>query len=298
MSYNYWNNFINNWRTLPAQPLNVYTNAPPHNNHINIFGWTNPNSIPLFNRPDQVNYSLEYLPEPWWGNNGNYALNSVVVNYNPGWAEDYKHYSHPPVPVLYNNPDYSVFAGNEAFGNTNNFPRTNRWHHTQRAQKIFSTLQRTGTQINGNNNLVNHLSIELIPWHTTNIRNINFYIDQNLHQIYNHCLIFAADQANRIDNERLNNKVILRFSGSTTMKLLYDLEAMGISNHNILIPQSNTISGLPIVTNGSPVTGTGKYLKFTLSGIPGTEFISIWGETSRNAFPPPGDMDYIFLNII
>jgi hypothetical protein len=298
MNYNYWDRFINYWQNLAHRPVNIYLSVPPPINHRNFLGWTNPNINPLLNKPGQQQFSLEYLPEPWWGNNGNAPLHSVVINYNPGWAETYKHYSHPSVTILYNNPLYSDFAHSQAIAVPNIFTRTNRWHFKQRAKKVFETLTRRGVNLNGNNTLNNHLSIELIPWHTTNITDIHSYINCNLQPIYSNCLKFAAHQSRRIENDLLKNKVILRCGGTTTKDLLNNLDTEGIDNYNIINDIGYAPAGAPLRANGSRVTGNGGYLKFSFNSIQDVEFISIWGKHSRNGFPPSGDMDWIFDHII
>ena len=279
MSYPYWNDFINNWRNLPSID---YTKTNP----FLISGWENPNTIPLMNITGRPEFSLEYLPEPWWGNDGNSPLNSVIINYNPGQAEPYKHYTNPLVKNLYNCSDYGSFLKSEVTGFVNtskgNFPRTNHWHWKNRAKIVFDTCQRLRDQLNGNNQLCNHLSIELIPWHTRNTKNIQTYVYRNLKQIYLKNIVFAADQSCRIVNKRLRNKVIVRSCYSTFLVLLNQIRAQGIDNYS---PTYNT------TTHTS--TGNGSYFKFYFDNLPDVEFICIWGKTSRNKFPPDVDMDCI-----
>jgi len=288
MSYKYWNDFINNWLALSTHPINIYTNGPTQIISPQICGWENPNTVPLMNDDNKPQFSLEYLPEPWWGNDGNSPLNSVIINYNPGWAEPYKHFQYPTIKNLYNYPDYASFVNSEVKGITNHFPRTNNWHWKDRAKIVFDTLHR-GVNLNINNQSCNHLSIELIPWHTTNIRKIQAYINRNLKQIYTNNIAFAADQSRRIKNPKLHKKVIMRSSGTTTLRLLKNIQVAGIASYSIKIPIAYT----PVL-QGGPTNGEGGYFKFILSTHPDVEFICIWGKTSRNKFPPAVEMDWIF----
>jgi len=283
MNYNYWNDFIDKWKKMsPSQ----FTSTSQ--NFYKQFGWTNPNMIPLLNFGIQ-DYSLKYLPEPWWGNSGsNIILNSVVVNFNPGQAECIKlhNFSHN----LYGFNDFMSFVNSESLGLTTFFPNTNRWHKRNRSTRVFNTLKRLKTNLNGHEDLQNHLSIELIPWHTTNVRKIGLYIKGNLNAIFDNSLSFAADQSRRIQNSLLNRKVIVRMSGNVTLDLLNQLGTINIQS-NIIIPQDYTKNHL--------LNGIGGYMKFKFNKFQDVDFICIWG-TGRtgNDFPPNQDMDWIFQNII
>jgi len=277
MSYNYWNDFVDNWKVLPIPQFTSPTPPPLYNS---ISGWTNPNLLPLLNATGGVDYSLQYLPEPWWGNNGLQVLNSVVINYNPGLGGGLQNY--PASIGLFGFPNFQSFVNNNIA--VNFFPETNRWHKGKRAMRVFNTLQRIGIGLGVNNQLYNHLSIELIPWHTTDITQIGPYVNINLNQIYINCLRFAANESMRINNAKLRNKVLLRINGNTTIALLNALAAAGICTYTIVTPI------------GYVIGGTGGYFKFTIGAIPNVEFISIWGV--RNDFPSNFDMDWIFNYII
>lgn len=290
MSYVYWNDFVKKWQSLPTAE---YINPAPAEPFHPFCGWENPNLQPLLNSDTPGDYSLKYLPEPWWGNDSSHPLNSVVINYNPGGGGGIQDYLH--ACLLFGNHDYSSFADSEACKRTNHFAGTNRWHQGQRATRIFNTLSRIGFFVHPNNKLCNHLSIELIPWHTANTTTISTYISNNLHQIYQNCLLFAGDQSRRIDNEKLKNKVIMRLSGDKALNLLNSMVANGFGFYTIITPIGYTYIGTP-----PPVPhGKGGYMKFKFNVIPDIEFICIWG-TGRtgNAFPPNDDMDWIFTHIV
>jgi len=281
MSYNFWNDFVDQWRSFPSKQYLNPAPIPPHNT---ILGWSNPNLVPLMNSTSIVNdYSLQYLPEPWWGNNGSHILNSVVINYNPGAGGGIQAFAH--ASGLFNSINYQNFANNEATGVSNYFNGTNRWHKSRRAKRIFNTLVRIGIVLNGNHNLQNHLSIELIPWHTTNTNTIGSYIQTNLQAIFDNCIRFSANESMRIVNTKLNNKVILKMNGTMTTNLLNDFVRHGICTYNIIKPIDYTPSN------------KGGFFKFNIIQLPNIEFISIWGKFG-NDLPPNIDMDWIFNNIV
>lgn len=280
MSYKYWNEFVNNWRHLP---VSEYINPSPTIPYNLLLNWHNPNLTPLLNSPHPADFSLKYLPEPWWGNNGAHALNSIVINYNPGNGGNIQNYVHST--GLYGNPNFQTFANNEALRVSNNFIDTNRWHKAKRSSRVFNALNRNGIALGKYTNLCNHLSIELIPWHTPNSTYIGNYISNNLQEIYDHSIVFAAQESNRISNPLLHNKVLLRLSGTTTLNLFESFRASGICNYTILTPIGYT-PGLK-----------GGYLKVSISSIPNVQFVSIWGKIG-NDFPPDTDMDWIFNHII
>jgi len=274
MSYNYWNNFIDTWRHLPIHEL---TNPNPVSPLIH--GWTNPNMRQLFGTLSMNDLSYQYLPEPWWGNNGIHALESVVINFNPaGLNRDYcgvhsqQHHNHSN--TLFGFPDYSGFIDHEVLSASNRFPGKHIFHYSNRAKRIFDSLGRIGVNLAGNN-LENHLSIELAPWYTPQSKLIMPYILDNIQCVYHHCIAFAANESTRIINPKLNRKVIIRTSKNTILKLLRYL------GNYVIISERTTKSG------------KGMCFQFSLNTIPQIEFISIWGPESRNDFPPNEDLDEI-----
>lgn len=280
MSYNYWNNFVDKWRFFPTLE---FINPVPISPYNPILGWINPNHTPLMNSSTYADYSIKYLPEPWWGNNGNHILNSVVINYNPGTGGGAQGFHH--AASLFGNVDYQTFANNEAIGMSNYFAETNRWHKSKRAKRIFNTLIRIGIPLHGQHNLENHLSIELIPWHTPNSSTIWPYINSNLQAIFNNCIIFSANESLRIQNTKLQSKVIIRLNGDKTLNLLNSFVHHGICAYTLI----NPIGYTPSLNGG--------FFKFKINSIHNVEFISIWGKIG-NDFPPNVDMDWIFNNIL
>ena len=281
MSYHYWNNFVDNWRSLPNAE---FANLSPNPQYDNLQGWQNPNLTPLMNSDNQGDYSLQYLPEPWWGNNGDHILNSVVINYNPGSGQQIQHINQANGLFRFNN--YGDFVNNESVGLNIHFSHTRDWHVQERATRVFNSLSRTGVDLNGDDNINNHLSIELIPWHTRNTKGIEEYIQNNLQMIYENIFLFAANESRRINNARLQSKVVVRMSGNNTMKLIKQLLSNGICTYHII----NIIQYTPL--------GRGGYFKFAIDEIPNVQFISIWNKGGHNSFPPNQDMDWIFENIV
>jgi hypothetical protein len=280
MSYIFWNNFIDTWRCLPP---NEYLNHLPLAPYNLLLGWTNPNLLPLYGTPNQRDLSLQYLPEPWWGNNGNYPLESVVLNYNPaGLSDNYygnnaqQHFTNSR--ALFGFHHYSDFINNEVLVRSRRFPGKDTFHYSNRANRVFDSLTRNGIPLVGNN-LENHLSIELAPWYTPNSNLILPYIMLNAVSVYNNCIMFAANESRRIINPILRNKVIIRASRDSILGLL-----PSFGPHRIIYDQTT-------------VSGNGRWYKFILNAIPNIEFICIWGPKSRNDFPPNHDLDEILIHL-
>lgn len=257
MSYQYWESFINDWK----------------NGKKAIGAWTDPDLLPLFNDAKNKDLSSLYIPEPWWGNDGTKNLHSVVINYNPGKAKDLQKRG----SISFNSYCRDIV------NNSMELPDTRCWHCSKRATPVLSSLARLG-YIAPSFSLENHLSVELIPWHTDKVGNgYKHYLENNIQAVYENSICFAAGEAKRIANEKLKSKVILRMNDKTTVNLLKKLKNIGYSYSC----QATQISA----------SGNGKYMKFIIASLPDTTFISIWGPTSRNDFPPKQDMDYILNKI-
>ena len=135
--------------------------------------------------------------------------------------------------------------------------------------------------------LDNHLSVELIPWHTENTTakcGFGKYLKYNILNVYEYAICFAAHESKRIANDKLKNKVILKLSGRKTAEILKLLDGIGYSS--IASPQRT-------------VPGTKSHcFEFTINRLPGIRFFSIWGRYARNNFPTGSDMDYILKNFV
>lgn len=259
MSYHYWNNFVNNW---------VYGSNPT--------GWSDPNSLPLYNNQANKDLSSLYLPEPWWGNDGTKPLHSVVINFNPG--EGGLAQTRMSIKSIFKGSYARDIVGNA----TTVLPDTHKWHNKYRALPILNSLERIGA-ISQPYSLENHLSVELLPWHTQKVTtNYKKYLAHNIQAVFDHSIRFAADMSTKIINKKLNSVVILRMSGANTNQLLNLLNTIGETSHPVK-------SALPIFD--------GKYLEFKINSLRDIKFISIWGPTSRNKFPSPHSLDAILSSI-
>jgi hypothetical protein len=287
MSYNFWNDFVDQWR------INLIAPTAPV-----IGSWTNPNDISLLNVYGVVpnDLSIYYLPEPWWGNNGIDDLHSVVINNNPGTGNrSLQHYSVRNIPRLYGRINYNGFVANEVYqyiisGGAPFLLPTNNWHFVRRANVIHNALVACGAIVlpfPGRDFFRNHLSIEMIPWHTPDSNNPQYknYVLANLKPIYDGVFCFAADRSRIINNDKLKKKVIIRSTYNKITPILNGLAAIGIT----------TTRGFSI---NYPTGTNGHYFKFRFNDplIKDIDFICIWGGTSRNDFPQP--YDTVFNSII
>lgn len=251
--YQYWEEFIKLWQCGKWKD-----------------DWSNPDVFPLFNKTEGKELSSLFIPEPWWGNDGTQPLHSVVINFNPGEGGPEQKRSAFPHEFSYTH---------DVVGDSNRLLNTRKWHKSKRAMRILNTLYRIHC-IKGSYSLENHLSVELIPWHTKNVTN-NYmpYLIKNIKAVYEHSISFAANESRRIQNDKLNSVVIVRTNDIKAQSVLDELKQNGILSE--------------IQGKGMSSSGKGKYIKFRFLSLPDIRFICIWGEKSRNDFPPNKDMDYI-----
>ena len=242
--------------------------------------WSDPDTIPVLNNIALNTKSSNYIPEPWWGNhNIDIPLHSVVINFNPGRGEDIQ---------LRNTVPYKGSYATDIV-DSGCLPKTAKWHENRRALPILNALKRIGRVLPTDYipSLDNHLSVELIPWHTENTSatcGFGQYLQANILNVYEYAICFAAHESKRIKNDKLKNKVILKLSGSTTAMILDLLN--GIGYRSVVYPQQT-------------VPGTRSHcLEFTIDRLPGIRFFSIWGSDARNNFPKGSDLDYILKNFV
>ena len=258
--YNTWESCIADW--YAGRPMGT---------------WTDPNTIPLLNNIALGTKSSDYIPEPWWGNHDmDIPLHSVVINFNPGQGENIQHRT-----ARRYHGDYA-----KDIVDSGCLPKTAQWHKNRRALPILNALKRIGV-LSEDYTLDNHLSVELIPWHTENTSakcGFGQYLQENILNVYEYAICFAAHESKRIANEKLRNVVILRLSETNTKNLLNLLDGIGYSS--IASPQRT-------------VPGTKSHcFEFTINRLPGIRFFSIWGSYARNNFPKGSDMDYILENFV
>lgn len=274
------NNLVSTWCKLSP----IITNNP-----TNIANWTNPNGLsnPLLNEiSNQTDFSSLYLPEPYWGNTGlsNDELHSVVINYNPGIGGVIQHCTNSNSLFGFNN--YQDFVQSEITMKTLHFAATTKWHSSNRAMRVLNTLKRIDALDNAQKySLLNHLSIELIPWHASKIHQIGNYISLNLKTVFENCFLFAANEASRISNQKLKNVVLLRMNYKNISPLLNQFQEQNICNYHI-------------VSNQTTPSGFASYLEFRIDSIPKIRFVCVSGKYTRNNFPDDLEMDWIFQNVI
>lgn len=257
MDYGYWEDFVKKWQ---------------RNNSKNsaIKGWSSPVNI-LFNSTNPPVSSFDYLPEPWWGNDGSLPLHTVIINFNPGKGESIQKKGILPVISSYAND--IVLSGI--------LPKTDCWHCKHRALPILDSLKRLG-YVSGPVSTHNSLSIELIPWHTKGIDNDYWdYVNQNASIIFDSVIRFAANESSRIPNLKLNSVVLLKMNEASIFKLLNLFQQQASIGYNLVKPTTKTASG------------NACYLEFAFDALPNSRFVALWGKQTRNNLPNPKDLDEI-----
>ena len=259
MNYNYWNGFVIDW-------TKGYQTA--------IGGWSDPNNI-LFNDSAKKDPSSDFIPEPWWGNDGSSPLHSVIINFNPGKGEDIQRKGNLPVISSYAND--VVLSGL--------LPKTDCWHCKHRALPILNSLKRLGC-MSGPVSTHDSLSIELIPWHTKGVDSAYWdYVNQNASIIFDSVIRFAANESLRITNNKLKSVVLLKMNETNILRLLRLFRKQASVEYSIKKPKKTTASG------------NACYLEFAFDALPNNRFVALWGKQTRNNLPNPKDLDEILTAI-
>lgn len=254
--FEYWNSFVLNWVLNPIGPDNLYnTEQDPKTGIIDL--------------------SKDYVPEPWWGNCGNNdtPLYSVCLNLNPGKGD----------PGLQTRSNRSLVAIKQYPDVFQLLPATDNWHATKRAQPIGDALRAEKNIPAGP--LKNHLSVELIPWHTehaTGSLGYWSYVKNNIEDVYNHSFMFAAEEAERIEGP-LKKTVIMRFSESAANRIFK------LFNQRLLVspPSSTQMSGL-----SNPNVHATVFKFHNEPNLSGHRFVAIWRSKGfgLNNFPDQESM--------
>lgn len=207
--YRYWDEFVDEWNSnKPLTDLGCQYEIK----------WTIPQKINGSDNPYVE--TLQYLPEPWWGNNGRDTLSAVVINLNPGQGGvsqlyttlsdiTYSKYVHQMVDNFIHNKEYKVYIDNRYVKSTT------EWLLRQRALPIFKAFPTIK-----NNRVNNVLGIDLIPWHSVKSANVTKYIETNYSAIYNYSIKFALKASENIKFEMLRNVVIARVASHTIEEIL------------------------------------------------------------------------------
>jgi hypothetical protein len=301
MNYKFYNDFIDQWRMLP---LREYNNPLPLSPYHLLSGWYNPNPS-LLNSQVPLDYSLNYIPEPWWGNAGQDELHAVVINYNPGSGGLMQSIRNHHLRSLYGAKNYQEFVNEEVenyvrYGSSyTKFSKTNDWHYRKRAVPIFNALTASGIVMSfitagcvNNAFYKSYLSIELIPWHTRDISTINNYVNTNLIAVKN-ILEFAADRSRSINNNKLKSQVLVKMAGNSFDNLLKRMSKSGVINGYTNTSNSSTKLSFPAMN--------AKYSSYSIKDIPGVIFTCIWMPYSfkdRMGLPAQADLNWIFQNVI
>lgn len=274
--YDYWDRFVQEWIEY-----NIICTSPNWKDYSTLKEWAYPkfnNDCTPFNK-GLNDPTIHYLPEPWWGNDGTHPLHSVIINFNPGNGGKVQYNND------LNNSEYSAYVNahirdyisyiqrnpNQKIPDNKDFLQTCDWHYSRRAKWIYEAITPiygcSNYQLSNNLSLHNHLSVELIPWHSKSATSdFHKYVASNRNAIFEHSVKFAAEASKCINNPTLRNVVIVRMSSSAFKQCLG-----GIGGLNYLIQEVKIDAGI--------------YCIFEFTTIPNVIFVCIWGEHSQNAFP-------------
>lgn len=282
--YNYWDEFVKEWKKFPNKGTNLSGST-----NTNISDWTYPlfnNDGTLLKKGGLTNPTIEFLPEPWWGNAGNDILHSVVINFNPGKGGKIQLANATTTQSVTSYRKFISERVSEFQYNSTakmDFWGTSYWHFQNRALPIFTLLNDVKWY---EKLLPNHLSIELIPWHSAHFtEDVLKYTQQNISCIINHSIGFAAEASRHIANNVLRNVVIFICSMTKLLQIFADNKDYEVVD--ILEKQGQ-------YENAKVATFHIKDSKSIL--FKDITFIAIWQprQTSMNNFPYSADMKRVF----
>lgn len=283
--YAFWDDFVKEWCLYIASGNSLSNN--PWNNTINTLSnltkWHYPNFNNHISPKTPFDPTIQYIPEPWGGNDGTHPLQSVVINYNPGKGL--------PKQVGVSAPNFTTYHNAEI----NKGPKEKNYNYKNRAKPIYDVLKILGVDLNGCDKLENHLSVELIPWHSKGFtKEVLIYAQQNLNAIIEHSIKFAVEASKNICNDKLNRVVLFRISLSRLIEIFdktknpynTECEIVTCSKRNFNFLENANFAEFKILRNGCDL-------------FPDVRLISIWQphRTSMNNFPYSADMLKIFGNI-
>ena len=247
--YSYWNQFVQDW-------VNGVKLGPRG----------------LLNSDQPGDLSRRYIPEPWWGNDGRKPLYSVCLNLNPGQGD----------PHLQRRCKILSSGYHQYSDLFNILSATDRWHNNKRALPIRRALRIPLSH--PTKAIENHLSIELIPWHTKNATSkmgYRKYIASHIIEIFNYSFSFAAVESAKIKG-KLNSTVIFRFSGETA-EWLFDL-----FKKNQLLDDYTSYSLDEQLTNPNVHARL-----FRTPQFPDNKFVAIWRSKGYGLNNFPGEASMI-----
>ncbi len=309
--YRYWDEFYVAW-------------CHCNKTKIKLLGWDIPKFLggcPNEHEVSKKYKTIDLLPEPWWGNSGgmDQPLKSVVINFNPGSGGEKqlrKNFSCSYRYSRYVTDQVNKYVNS---GNSKSICATSNWHHVNRAKRIYETLKCHKYNNYNNYDLRNHLSVELVPWHSVSSNDIIEYCAKNRKAIFDYCIKFAAAASIKIQNPILSGVVLLRMSSSFFKQIMggigglnYLLEEHAIYKKENSQSCKNTTNPSNSLNNDSQnlVVKSIKeldhklikkveayYCLFEFSSIPGVKFACIWGPKTRNNFPGSDCMKEIIKQI-
>lgn len=253
--FEFWDRFVQQW---------CYQNSKGFS--LNHFQWPSG----LKNSDKKEDFSQFYLPEPYWGWTGTGKLEMVVLNYNPGSGRPVQHIDRF---ASLSNFSYQSFVKDQIDQYSQNkckapFKVTCNWHYVNRRDPLaaFLTLKEYAIPVGYHN----HLSIELIPWHTKGIDSIMDYLINNRTAINKYSLQFAIEACKKIANPILRNKLIIRTKWKNFQEYLGIPDGFRLKSEQKVEPVEKII-----------------YNCVTLVNEIGIQILIIWGNISRNKLPPP-----------
>lgn len=169
-------------------------------------------------------------------------------------------------------------------------PDTHNWHSVRRAKPIGKALEAVHGTPAGS--IENHLSVELIPWHTEHASNaLGFwdYIASNVSDVFEHAFLFAAQESERIVGP-LKKTIILRFSEDAAMKVFGLFESQSL----ICAPEISRITGLSKENVHASI-----FTFPSMSSLTEHKFVAIWRSKGfgLNNFPKLDNMIELFHRI-
>lgn len=215
--YRYWDEFVCEWKNFMSGGGNIASWC----RYTHLSQWLYPSFCNYIDKNNSSTPTIDYLPEPWWGNNGKHPLSAVVINLNPGKGGTSQHYTSlaniaysahvsQKVDDFVNNKEYKVYINNKYVTSTT------EWLLTQRALPIFNAFP----CLKVNNKANNVLGVDLIPWHSEKSATVTNYIKNNYNAIYNYSIKLALKASESIQFKLLCNVVFARVKYSTIDDIL------------------------------------------------------------------------------
>ena len=285
--YRYWDEFVCEWKNFMSGGGNIVSWC--HYTHLSQ--WLYPSFCNYIDKNNSSTPTIDYLPEPWWGNNGKHPLSAVVINLNPG-----KGGTSQTLLGLKSLSCYGDFINDNVsnyISNKNHISlwQTNNWHYINRAKPIFDAMTALGENVKGIDSLHNFLSIELLPWHTAHWNNVGNYPINNAKSIYNYSIKFAAKASMNIKNQLLGNCVLVRCPYSKFEAIFK--YSKSIPPYEFIKPISSYV--------GVEKLDISKYtiIRFCDSEIENVKFVLIWqpNRLSQNNLPYCCDLPKILSTI-